>query len=212
VTFTRRQFLVRSGWLAGGITVLGIAGCAALPPLPTFRVTAEKDIFTWVQIMKNGRIRFYLPRAELGQGISTGLSQVVAEELNVALENVDCHYQSTVLMAPCQMTVGSQSMENYFTLTARSAAFLRATLQARAASKYGLTDSQLSSARHGFVTHDGRAIQYNELVDEPQVIQLASDTGIPLFSERKAAELTSVGKSVEQVNILSVVVHFQLLA
>ena len=95
--------------MAGGLTVVGVSGCSLAPPLPTFGTSKEADILTWVQLNPDGRVRYLLSRAELGQGISTGLSQVVAEELALPLSAIDCHHQSTAAMAPCQMTVGAAS-------------------------------------------------------------------------------------------------------
>ncbi|MEM9624177.1 MAG: molybdopterin cofactor-binding domain-containing protein, partial [Pseudomonadota bacterium] len=132
---SRRAFLARCGWAGGGITVL--SGCGLVPPLPTFGTSDAADIYTWVQLRPDGSVLFYLPRAEMGQGICTGLTQVVAEELNVALKEVNCQQQDTSVMQPCQMTVGSQSIENYYELTALAAASLRQQLHQRAAAQAG---------------------------------------------------------------------------
>lgn len=204
---SRRKFLIRTGWVAGGLTVMGIGGCSVVPPLPTFGTSKKDDIYTWVQLLPNGQIQYYLSRAELGQGISTGLSQVVAEELNVPLSRIDCRYQSTAAMAPCQMTVGSQSIENYLTLTAQSAAHLRETLRARAALKLDVKSSTLTLIDGGFNSSDGRSIRYPDLIDDGEtwIAPLPSNAPITLLSERKPTELRIIGKRVEPVNLRQIV-------
>ncbi|MEM6988457.1 MAG: molybdopterin cofactor-binding domain-containing protein, partial [Pseudomonadota bacterium] len=137
MALTRRGFLKATGWVAGGLTVVAATGYMLKPPLPTFGTSSDEDSATWVQLLPDGTVRFWVPRAEMGQGISTGLAQFVAEELDIGLDRVDCHYQSTAVQAPCQMTVGSQSIENYRDVTARAAARLREALRKRAAERGG---------------------------------------------------------------------------
>ncbi len=93
MTLSRREFLVRTGWVAGGLTVL--SSCSWVPPLPTFGEPGAEDGLTWVALQPDGQVRFLLPRAEMGQGISTGLSLIVARELALPLSRIDCHYQDT---------------------------------------------------------------------------------------------------------------------
>lgn len=82
---SRRGFLIKSGWLAAGMTVL--ASCSSvrsmLPALLSTDDPELEDGLSWVQAVPDGRIRFYCPRMEMGQGAPLGLSQVVAEELNI---------------------------------------------------------------------------------------------------------------------------------
>jgi len=207
VNLSRRKFLKRSGWVACGVTVLGVGGCAVIPALPTFGTSKEEEIYNWVQLMPDGRILYYLSRAELGQGISTGLSQVVAEELNVPLDLIDCHYQSTAAMAPCQMTVGSQSIENYLEQTARSAAYLRLTLQSLAARHLDVQLDALKSIEGGFETAGGQTATYRTLIknSDATITSLPPNANVRLLSQRKASELKIVGKSVEPVNIRRIV-------
>lgn len=204
---SRRQFLKHSGWVACGVTVMGVTGCAVIPALPTFGTSEEGEIYTWVQLMPDGKIRYYLSRAELGQGISTGLSQVVAEEMHVALELIDCHYQSTAVMAPCQMTVGSQSIENYLDLTARAAAYLRHTLQSIAATDLGVQADELRSVEGGFETAGGLRTTYRTLIEkrDAEITPLPPNSDVRLLSQRKDSELKVVGKLVEPINIRRIV-------
>lgn len=207
MNISRRKFLKRAGWTAGGVTVLGYAGYSVVPPLPTFAKSKEVDIVTWVQLMPNGHFRYYLSRAELGQGISTSLSQVVAEELNIPVALVDCHYQSTEHMAPCQMTVGSQSIENFLELTAKSAAYLRHTLQDQAAVLLQDDPSNLESIEGGFRSSSGKSISYEDLLNTKTniVLTLPDDSDVPLFTNRAPSQLKVVGKHVDPANIMRVV-------
>jgi len=204
ISQSRRAFLIKSGWTTGGLTVL--SACSVIPPLPTFGESDSDDIVTWVQLTTNGTVRFNLPRAEMGQGISTGLSQVVAEELNLSLDRIDCQYQSTQAMAPCQMTVGSQSIENYLSLTAQAAAALRTTLAKRAATRLSVSTADLQLIEGGFKSATGKTVSYTDLVrDHGSVIEIDANQFTELLSERPIDQLRVIGKTVTQVNIDQIV-------
>jgi isoquinoline 1-oxidoreductase beta subunit len=42
----------------------------------------------WIKIAQDGSVVLAMPRSEMGQGVYTGLSMLVAEELDVALNQV----------------------------------------------------------------------------------------------------------------------------
>ena len=205
ISQSRRAFLLKSGWTVGGLTVL--SACSVIPPLPTFGKSDTDDILTWVQISPSGTVRFNLPRAEMGQGINTGLAQVVAEEMNLPLDQINCRYQSTQAMAPCQMTVGSQSVENYMTLTALAAASLRTTLAERAATRLSVQTTELTLTEGGFASANRKTISYKDLVkDDESVVEISADQANPeLLSDRPADQLRVLGKTVTQVNVDRVV-------
>ena len=167
----RRGFLLGG---AGSLTVLVTGGCGLMPPLPSFGGSSEADALAWVRVNSDGQVSFLLPRAELGQGIDTGLTQVVAEELQLLPSLINVSYQSTDAMARCQMTVGSQSIENYMHLTAVAAAALRETLLNRAAAKLN-TDAGALSCRDGAIVSSDRVIGFGELIDEEETVLPLSD-------------------------------------
>ncbi|MBT4043817.1 MAG: molybdopterin-dependent oxidoreductase, partial [Rhodospirillaceae bacterium] len=81
-SFNRRKFLLNSGWLATGLTVL-TACKSVIPVLPTTTNPENEDGLAWLQVLVDGRVRFFCPRMEMGQGAPIGLSRIVAEELNL---------------------------------------------------------------------------------------------------------------------------------
>lgn len=198
---SRRAFLIRSGWVAGGVTVLG---ACQLPTLPTFAEPTMEDAVTWVQLTADGTVRFYLPRTEMGQGISTGLTQVVAEELNLPLDAVECVYPTTADIAPAQMTVGSQSIENFFEPTARAAATLRELLRSAAAAQTGSAQADLSDALSGFRLPEGRLVTYLELAGTGTRIETV-DPRAPLRSLRPREDRRLVGRPCEPVHVHRIV-------
>ena len=81
---SRRQFLKTSSIAGGGLVVgFSLAGCGGTSPaLPTSQGAMTPNAF--LQITSDNLVRFYCPRDEMGQGVSTGLATLIAEDLDIA--------------------------------------------------------------------------------------------------------------------------------
>ncbi len=170
-SMSRRAFLVRSGWLAGGITVLG--SCSYIPVFPTLQMGDEEDALSWIQLTRSGDILFYCPRAEMGQGIDTGLTLVVAEELRIDPDSIHCVLPPTNQILPTKNTVGSQSIQDYFEPTALAAATLREALRRTAAGQMNTVPETLALTGNGFADPKGNMITYRQIaaqLDETVVL------------------------------------------
>ncbi|WP_343625052.1 xanthine dehydrogenase family protein molybdopterin-binding subunit [Roseateles puraquae] len=87
----------RRTWLLAGLGAAGalVVGWGALPPrsrlgkahtLPV--VDGEVGLNGWIKVAADGHVVLAMNRSEMGQGVHTGLAQLVAEELDVPLHTV----------------------------------------------------------------------------------------------------------------------------
>lgn len=184
----RRQFLCRTGWAAAGVVVVAAAwsGRGVIPAMPTLAEPEPGDGLTWVQMLPDGRARFFCPRTEMGQGAGLGLSQVVAEELNLSQTEVELVRPDTSQVPPFMLTVGSDSLRLFFGPVSRSAALLREHLRMRAAEIKALAPDELHPAAAGFTVPDGTHIPYAALVsDRPIVLDADAEPRTARRSKRK---------------------------
>ncbi len=87
-TYTRRGFLVASVAVAGGVVFAARTYSALLEnPLIAGLAPGEAALTPYVKITSDG-ITLITPRAEMGQGIHTTLASLVAEELDVELDQI----------------------------------------------------------------------------------------------------------------------------
>ena len=204
--FTRREFLIRTGWVAGGTTIL--TACS-FPTLPTFRAPDAEDAPSWLQLLPDGRIRFFSPKSEMGQGIRTGLAQVVAEELNVEFAAVEVVSPDTKQIPPVLVTAGSRSMKSCFAPVSEAAALLRETLREHAALRLGVAAASVrDGGRGGFASSEGAQIAYAELVgDEESIITANSEIGsrLPLYAVDRSRKLECIGRSHTPVDLEAIV-------
>ena len=53
------------------------------------------DPLVWIEVLPDDRIRLFVPKAEMGQGIHTSLAQLAAEELEIPWEQLEVVHAST---------------------------------------------------------------------------------------------------------------------
>ncbi|MBD9374755.1 xanthine dehydrogenase family protein molybdopterin-binding subunit [Rhizobium sp. ARZ01] len=83
----RRTFLIGTGLVAGGLAV-GYYWRPYPNPLDGELVEGEATFNPYVKIALDNTITLIAPRAEMGQGVATTLAALVAEELDVRLDQV----------------------------------------------------------------------------------------------------------------------------
>jgi len=107
---------------------------------------------------------------EMGQGTYTSLAMLLAEELEVGLDQVklehappnDALYANAILHT--QLTGMSSSIRAFWTPLRQAGAVARTLLIAAAAKQWGV-DPAVCWAKHGVVSAGSRQLSYGQLVD-----------------------------------------------
>ncbi|NYI76967.1 molybdopterin cofactor-binding domain-containing protein [Nocardioides panzhihuensis] len=214
----RRRFL---GYLIGGTTVVAAAElgllsgqvAAKIPSAPqVFDAYDLSDLLTHaaqptsglitVTINEDGTASFALPRAEVGQGITTAAAMIIAEELDLPLKKID------VTLAPArpelvwnQITGGSNTIHAMYTpIRVAAAVAKKALLEAAAAQLDGAVDEL--ETRDGVITDAlGNSLTYGELA-----AQAASpDTKAVEVGLKDEAKFTLLGKPTNRIDALDAV-------
>lgn len=107
---TRRAFIITGSVVGGGLAV-GIGGGlfyanSRMNQFSEVGMGEGISLNAWVRIRPDGTIAMSVPRAEMGQGVTTSLPMLMAEELEVDLEQIEIihpqfapAYTNTVLVA-----------------------------------------------------------------------------------------------------------------
>jgi isoquinoline 1-oxidoreductase beta subunit len=172
---SRRQFVVVLATAGGGLllgcrasdrTVPRSTAAAAAPELPAFAPDA------FVRIGTDGRVTLIMPQVEMGQGMYTSMPMLIAEELEVPLDQVHVEHAppSDKLYANpifgFQATGGSTSVVGFYEPLRKAGATARTMLVAAAAQSWGVEPASCR-AEKGSVRHPatGRALTYGALAE-----------------------------------------------
>jgi len=126
----------------------------------------------WIRISRDNTVTIIVGHSEMGQGVLTALSQIVAEELEADWHTVKSItapaarvYKNPVMGS--QMTAGSTSVSSSWQTLRQAAAQARQMLVSAAALKWGVPLAECRASR-GRVLHlpTERQLTYGELVPE----------------------------------------------
>lgn len=158
---TRRQFLLASAALGGGLT-LGLAVPAG--KVRAAEETAPQRVNIWVEIATDDTVIIRYARSEMGQGSFTSAPQLVADELDanwdqVRIEYVDVNEHLRTNRAWGDMaTVGSRTIRGSQEYLRTAGATARAMLVGAAAQQWGVPASEITVS-NGIVAHAGSGNQ-----------------------------------------------------
>ena len=201
---SRRGFLKASGALTVGFCCWS---AASNPMLAQFGVGLTEgsppanQVDSWISVAADGTITGYTGKQELGQGIVTAQTQLVAEELCVPFASVTMIAADTAHTPDEGYTSGSQSHPTNFNRAnlAQAAATARQALMQLASQHLGVPAAQLT-ARDGAVfvaSNPSKKISYGELVGGTK-FSLTLDPNAP---RKPFSEWTVLGKPIPRVDI-----------
>jgi isoquinoline 1-oxidoreductase subunit beta len=212
-TLGRRRFLayVAAG---AGLTMVGrFAGSSA--PAHAFPQPADvldlSDILQLshasnvmdflIRITPENRVYIETPKAEVGQGITTAMAMIVAEELDARLADVDSQLSPAEPDRIVQLTGGSNSIILFWTPVRLVAALLRTRIVTAAADALGVPAGDLVTRDTAVHAPDGRSVTYAEVADAAARVTLP-DTPPRLKDE---ADYTIVGTPTGRLDARDIV-------
>ena len=168
--FSRRDFLKSSGSLIVSFAALPAVPALALGQGPFATHMSHVDpakLDSWIAIGADGLVTAYTGKCDLGQGMYTAQTQLVAEELCVAIERVHLVQCDTSITPDQGTTSGSQSTPTNFNDEglAQASATAREALLAMAAQRWSTSADQLKVSDGVISSSIGKSLTYAELIE-----------------------------------------------
>lgn len=129
-------------------------------------LNANRQLDRWLRVNRDGTVSVFPGKVEIGQGILTALSQIVAEELDVSLERIRLAPTDTSYSPDEGMTSGSQSITDGGAALRYAAAEARDLLLQRAAKQLGVSLEQLSVTDGTVTARSGGAVTYWDIATD----------------------------------------------
>jgi nicotinate dehydrogenase subunit B len=203
-TISRRQFVAGTGAL-----VVSAALPRLLKPQNAFGALQDPKIGppvidarlidSWLAVNGNGTVTIYTGKVELGTGVMTTTMQLVADELDVAVAQLEVVEGDTWRTPDQGFTAGSQSNKTQYALTGglrQAAAEARLALLNLASARLGAPVSALTVA-DGVVSGGSGQVSYAELIgDQKFNLKITGKAKPKSFADYKV-----VGTNVPRVDI-----------
>ena len=162
ISTSRRNFLKAS---AAAVLIVGLRPDGALAS-----ASKATDLNPFVRINADGQVTAIIKHFEMGQGPSTGLTTLIAEELGLTMDQIDYEFApsnpqvyNNLFFGPFQGTGGSTAMANSYEQYRKAGAAARAMLIAAAAEAWGVEAAGLDIV-DGQVTGNGKSAPLADFV------------------------------------------------
>jgi nicotinate dehydrogenase subunit B len=190
----RRSFLELLG---GGVVVLVSLGPTAL--LAQERgSTYPTDLNAYLRIGEDGRVTVFSGKIEMGQGITTSLAQMLAEELGVPLESIEMVLGDTDRCPWDRGTFGSMSTRMFGPALRTAGAEARSALLELASQQMGVSRERLSVDK-GVISVKGdaaRAVTYGQLAKGKTIVRTVDEKAVL----RTVREFAVMGRSPHRLD------------
>src|SRR6185436_13288543 len=123
-------------------------------------LNANRRLDSWLRIEPDGTVTVFPGKVEIGQGILTALSQIVAEELDVSLARIRLAQANTSYSPNEGMTSGSQSITDGGVALRYAAAEARDLLLQLAAKRLKVSLEQLTVSDGVIKARSGGSVTY----------------------------------------------------
>jgi isoquinoline 1-oxidoreductase beta subunit len=205
---TRRGFLITLGVGAAGL-YLGVR--LATPPLrlrlaewledsggPPSNIDAPPD--AWFEILADNRVRLYVPKVEMGQGVHTALGQIAAEELEIAWEQLEVRQVGTGQRLDDPVgTSASNTISSLYQPLREVSATLRELLKAEAARQLAVSPDALV-IQNGVISDKNDASRHRTYAE---LFQAAGEWQLPDKPPalKEESQFRFIGESLPRVDL-----------
>ena len=133
----------------------------------------ETELAAWVKIGPDDEVTVLISRCEMGQGVSTSLAMVLAEELEADWAKVRTEWAPVTLEYAPQSTGSSKSIRTLWKRLLIAGATAREMLLEAGALKWGVPKETCQAVR-GFVIHHatGRRLGYGSLAEKASMLKI----------------------------------------
>ena len=205
---SRRSLLTGTGALIVSFSLAPSASAQAPAAVPdptanplTMKVhgslSVDPYLDSWIKIDASGSVTIFSGKAELGQGISTALLQVAADELGLPMDRLTLVTADTGRTVNEGYTSGSHSMQDSGTAIRIAAAQMRDLLIASAARQLNVPVCELVVSNGTIATKDGTSVAYGALVGTTDLHVQAQ----PVSNFREQTALKYMNSSVPRLDI-----------
>lgn len=197
---TRRAFLKTGSLVVAATAFSGeLRLFNASPAKAEMAATFKPHAF--VEIAADDTVTVWLGQTNLGQGTHTGISMIVAEELDADWDKVQAKmalaaepFKNPIWHA--QITGGSSSIRHRWDMIRKAGAAARQMLAQAAAQQWGIDSSKCVTDKGKVVHPDGRTLSYGQLVEEAQKLPVPENP--PL---KEAKDYRIIGSARQRLDI-----------
>ena len=192
---SRRFFIKNMSLFSGGL----LLACDAGGQGSTINAKSNNGNFTpnlFVELKPNGDLILTASRSEMGQGVRTSLTSVIADEMDADWSRVQVRQAPGDDAYGNQNTDGSRSIRTIYEPMRKMGAMARAMLLGAAAKRWNIAEDLCKTSLHYVVrTDSGEKIFYGDLVSEAGLMAIPDEPKL-----KSPDKFIYIGKELKSVD------------
>ncbi|XMO85875.1 xanthine dehydrogenase family protein molybdopterin-binding subunit [Algibacter sp. AS12] len=192
---SRRGFIKGIGLASGGLvlasTVYSFTGLDS--------ETAEFSEFNpnlFVQLNTDGSLILVASRSEMGQGVRTSMTSIIADEMDADWNRVIVKQATGDSKYGNQNTDGSRSIRTLFEKMRQMGATVKSVLISAAANTWNVPESECRAENHFIIHSSGKKIGYGDLVETAKTLEIPKKVKL-----KDPKDFKYIGKTLPSIDV-----------
>lgn len=190
---SRRNFIKGIGLASGGL----ILACSTNPLSgSSTKELIEFNPNLFVQLNSDGSLILVASRSEMGNGVRTSLTSVIADEMDADWNRVSIKQGTGDAKFGDQNTDGSRSIRYLYETMREMGATTKAILISAAAKKWEVPASECKADNHFIIHNSGKKVGYGDLVEIAKTIEVPTDVKL-----KSPEDFKYIGKTLPSIDV-----------
>jgi len=191
---SRRVFIKNMGLASGGL-ILASNYTLFAKDIESGNL-AEFNPNLFVQLNPDGSLIIIASRSEMGNGVRTSLTSVVADEMEADWNRVSIKQATGDAKYGDQNTDGSRSVTDFYETMRTMGAMARMMLITAAAKTWQVPESECKAQNHFIIHSSGKKLGYGELVDLVKTLPVPTT-----ISYKDPKDFKYIGKTLKSIDV-----------
>ncbi|WP_269223541.1 molybdopterin cofactor-binding domain-containing protein [Flavobacterium sp. IMCC34518] len=157
---------------------------------------AEFNPNLFVQLNSDGSLFIVCSRSEMGNGVRTSMTSIVADEMEVDWKRVKVKQAVGDAKYGDQNTDGSRSVTDFYETMRTMGAMTRMMLITAAAKTWQVPESECTAQNHFIIHTSGKKIGFGELVDLVKTLPVPTN-----ITYKKPKDFKYIGKTLKSIDV-----------
>ncbi|PHQ55650.1 MAG: twin-arginine translocation pathway signal protein [Lutibacter sp.] len=170
---SRRSFVKSVGLASGGLILA--CNTSLFSEKEELKNLIDFNPNLFIQLNSDGSLILIASRSEMGNGVRTSLTSVIADEMEADWEKVIIKQGTGDKKYGDQNTDGSRSIRYLYETMRQMGAMAKAMLITAAAQTWQVSESECNAENHFIIHSDGKKLGYGDLVEKAKTLEPPTD-------------------------------------
>ena len=192
---SRRAFVRSIGLASGGLILACNTSIFSDKEKEELKNLVDFNPNLFVQLNSDGSLILIASRSEMGNGVRTSLTSVIADEMDADWDQVIVKQATGDAKYGDQNTDGSRSIRYLYETMRQMGAIARTMLISAAAQKWQVPESECTAENHFVLHSSGKKIAFGDLVEIAKTLEIPTDVQL-----KNPKDFKYIGKYLRSVD------------